>query len=403
MNTIRIFIGSSSELEQERAEFRDFLSVENDRLHKRDVYLELVQWEHFLDSVSHTRLQNEYNVELTKCDIVICLFFTKAGKYTQEEFDTALRQFRETGKPLIYTYFKTGATESDSDLMKFKKRLANIGHFYTSYKGIEDLKYQFRKQLDRLEDRGFIAVRNEVKKATEKAVTNYLNVKNAVISSTITAGGNVVIGDRTINTESATSRRLRLFLYLFVPLLAIAAAILWYHYEQMQQPLSLKVRVENRTPNPELPEPVSTLSLAYGPKTETKERITTDALFEGIPPNFRGQNVRIRFSAGGFFPLDTTLLLGGDAVVLGVRRNEDRAKLRGFISDEQGKPLDEVDVSISCCRTLTDPLGSFVLAIPFEHQRLEQRLLVFKKGYRQRDLTVPVIPGEPVRLILEKE
>ena len=186
MNTIRIFIASSFELYQDRTEFREFLSVENDRLHKKGVYLELVQWEHFLDSVSQTRLQDEYNEELKKSSIVICLFFTKAGKYTQEEFDTALQHFKETGKPIIYTYFKTGVPELDpgdernQDLIKFKKRLGDIGHFYTSYKSIEDLKYQFRKQLDRLEDKGFIVMQDEVKKETREAVTNYFNITNTI-------------------------------------------------------------------------------------------------------------------------------------------------------------------------------------------------------------------------------
>ena len=145
MNTVRIFIASSAELLQDRKDFREFLSVENDRLHNNGVYLELIQWENFLDAVSQTSLQDEYNKELKKSQIVICLFFTKAGKYTQEEFDTALQQFKETGSPLIYTYFKSGALEPDptdeqaGDLAKFKKRLADIGHFYTVYNNIDDL------------------------------------------------------------------------------------------------------------------------------------------------------------------------------------------------------------------------------------------------------------------------
>lgn len=209
MNTIRIFIASSSELEHDRKEFREFLSIENDRLHTKGVYLELIQWENFLDTISQTSLQDEYNKELIKSQVVICLFFTKAGKYTQEEFDTALKQFRETGSPLIYTYFKSGAPEPAAadqlalDLITFKKRLADIGHFYTAYDNIDDLKYQFRKQLDRLEDKGIIVLQQEVTQETKEAVTNYFSIKNAVIGSTISAGGDVHIGDTTTNTATA--------------------------------------------------------------------------------------------------------------------------------------------------------------------------------------------------------
>lgn len=208
MATIQIFIASSSELVDDRKEFREFLSIENDRLQKNGVYLELVQWENFLDAVSKTSLQDEYNIALKKSQIVICLFYTRAGKYTQAEFDAALQQFKETGSPLIYTYFKSGAPKPDPadqlaiDLVAFKKRLSDIGHFYTSYDNMADLKYQFRKQLDRLEDKGIIKVQQEVAEQTKEAVTNYFNIKN-VVTGNITAGGDVNIGDKIINTASA--------------------------------------------------------------------------------------------------------------------------------------------------------------------------------------------------------
>jgi hypothetical protein len=210
METIRIFIASSSELLEDRKDFRDFLSIENDRLHSKGVYLKLEQWENFLDAVSPTRLQDEYNEELKNSQILICLFYTRAGKFTLEEFDTALQQFKETGSPLIYTYFKSGAPNPDPndqlalDLTTFKKRLSDIGHFYTVYNNIDDLKYQFRKQLDRLEDKGFIVLQEEVKKETFEAVTNYFNVKNSVIGSTISAGGDVTIGDKITSAAEVT-------------------------------------------------------------------------------------------------------------------------------------------------------------------------------------------------------
>ncbi|GGW36990.1 hypothetical protein [Arenibacter certesii] len=206
-STIKIFIASSSELVADRKEFREYLSVENDRLHKNGVYLELIQWEYFLDVVSETRLQDEYNEAIKTAHIVICLFYTKAGKYTQEEFDTALSHFKETGSPLIYTYFKSGAPQPDpsdqlaKDLVSFKDRLSKLGHFYTSYSNIDNLKLQFRQQLDRLEDKGHLEFQNEIKVRTQEAVTNYFNVKNAVIDSNITAGGDVHVGDNiTQNT-----------------------------------------------------------------------------------------------------------------------------------------------------------------------------------------------------------
>ena len=211
MDTIQIFIASSAELKQDRDDFREFVSVLNDRGHKKGIYLELIEWEHFLDTVSQTGKQDDYNEALKKSQIVICLFYTKAGKYTQLEFDTALQQFKETGSPLIYTYFKSGAPEPDPndekaiELVKFKKRLSDLKHFYTVYNNIDDLKNQFRTQLDILEEKGFIVYQEKFKEDTKEAVANYfnINIKNTVIDSTISAGGDVHIGDTIANTATA--------------------------------------------------------------------------------------------------------------------------------------------------------------------------------------------------------
>jgi hypothetical protein len=154
LKTIKIFLASSSELKADRDEFRIFISRENDRLHKQGIYLEILQWEYFLDAISDTRLQNEYNKAIGECDIVLCLFFTKVGKYTAEEFDTAYQVFKNTGKPQIWTYFKDAPlnsgsiTEEINTLLAFKKKISELGHFKTVYTGIDNLKYQFKSQLD---------------------------------------------------------------------------------------------------------------------------------------------------------------------------------------------------------------------------------------------------------------
>lgn len=193
MRTIKIFIASSAELEQDRKAFREFLSIENDRRHYDGEYLELVQWEFFYNGVSAKidGKQGDYNEELKGCDIVICLFYKKAGKYTQIEFDTAIKQFHDKGTPLIYTYFKEpdgqikeeqdlddASEKSRQDLLEFKKRLQEIGHFYTRYNNIDNLKLQFLKQLDFLRGQGYEKLQEEVKVETKDAVVNYINTIN---------------------------------------------------------------------------------------------------------------------------------------------------------------------------------------------------------------------------------
>jgi len=155
--TIRIFLASSEELRKDRDEFDLYFRQQNDRLRKKGLYLEINRWENFLDAMSKTRLQDKYNKAVRNCDIFVSLFFTKTGKYTEEEFDVARGHFEKTNKPYIYTFFKNGEIKNGSatkrelaSLDAFKKKLAKLGHFYTQYNSIEDLKLKFRDQLDKL-------------------------------------------------------------------------------------------------------------------------------------------------------------------------------------------------------------------------------------------------------------
>lgn len=156
MKTIKIFLASSSELQADRDALRIFISVENDRLFEKGIYLKMIQWEYFLDAISDTTLQGEYNKAVQECDILLSLFFTKAGKYTQEEFETAYGSFKENGKPLIFTYLKNASVKMSEineeviSLFNFKKRLNELGHFPTNYNNIDDLKVQFKRQLERI-------------------------------------------------------------------------------------------------------------------------------------------------------------------------------------------------------------------------------------------------------------
>jgi len=154
LKTIKIFLASSEELLQDRDQFEIFISRENDYLFEKGVRIQLVRWENFLDAVSASRLQEEYNKVLCTCDLVVCLFHTKVGKYTAEEFDVALGQFRGTGAPKIFTYFKDEPVKPsqirDNSVNEFKENLGKIGHFYTTYESLGDLKHHFGEQLKKL-------------------------------------------------------------------------------------------------------------------------------------------------------------------------------------------------------------------------------------------------------------
>ncbi|MGF1535371.1 MAG: hypothetical protein ACFB4J_02635, partial [Elainellaceae cyanobacterium] len=154
MQTIKIFLASSSELKGDREQFEIFINRKNKEYVKSGVFLELVLWEDFIDAMSQTRLQDEYNLAIAECDIFVSLFHSKVGQYTKEEFLKAYDTFKANNRPLVYTYFKklvTEVTRSNrkhfESLFDFQDELSDKGHFYTTYADINDLKHQFSEQL----------------------------------------------------------------------------------------------------------------------------------------------------------------------------------------------------------------------------------------------------------------
>ena len=111
----------------------------------------------FLDAMSETRLQEDYNKAVRSCDIFLSLFKTKTGTFTEEEFNVAYQKFKTSGKPLIYTYFLQPVVIADESMRRaltslwdFKAKLKNLGHYPTECTSLADLKLQFQTQLDLL-------------------------------------------------------------------------------------------------------------------------------------------------------------------------------------------------------------------------------------------------------------
>jgi Leucine-rich repeat (LRR) protein len=163
LRTIQIFLASSSELIEDRDAIElHLLRMNHDYMGQQGIKLQIVRWENFLDAMSQTRLQDEYNEKARGCDIFLSLYKTKVGKFTEEEFGEAHAAFRAKRKPIVYTYFKNvpidtaSITEEINTLLVFKKRLSGLGHYPTHYKNIEDLKLQFQQQLNKLLEAGQI-------------------------------------------------------------------------------------------------------------------------------------------------------------------------------------------------------------------------------------------------------
>jgi hypothetical protein len=85
----------------------------------------------------------------------VVLFYTKVGRYTHIEFETACQHFKEKGKPLLFTFFKQPAASViiQESIIAFQEELAKIGHFYTKYTNTEDLLLQLDDHVEKLYDR----------------------------------------------------------------------------------------------------------------------------------------------------------------------------------------------------------------------------------------------------------
>ncbi|MBI3173120.1 MAG: hypothetical protein HYZ25_05335 [Chloroflexi bacterium] len=160
MKKIKLFLASSKELQIEREQIEIFINRKNKEWIDKGIFLDLQIWEDFLDAMSQTRSQDEYNNAIKTSDIFVMLFFSKVGKYTEEEFITAYDQFKSTNRPLIFTYFKDAPISSSEinqeviSLLKFQDKMKELEHFYTKYKSVEDLKLQINNQLNKLEENG---------------------------------------------------------------------------------------------------------------------------------------------------------------------------------------------------------------------------------------------------------
>ena len=200
MITKKLFLASSAELKEDRKEFEIFIGRKNKDWVAKGVFLEFVIWEDFLDAIPQTRLQDEYDKAIRECDFFVMLFWTKVGQYTEEEFETAFGQFKATNKPFIFTYFKDAeisvASADKKDLMSlwaFQEKLSALGHFYTAYKNVDELKFKFNQQLDKLASNGFIEFAPEKEQPSPP---------NTQINTTVTGGIVGVAGAQNVSIGS---------------------------------------------------------------------------------------------------------------------------------------------------------------------------------------------------------
>lgn len=224
----------------------------------------------------------------------------------------------------------------------------------------------------------------EAWKEVERFVTLNISGKN-IVAGNVTAGGNVVFGDTTHILESKTSRWLKLFLYVFVPLLVIIATFLWYKYQQMHQLLFLTVTLDNRTPNPNLSYKGGSLILRYGDIAHELP-IENNVTFPGIPASFRGNKIALHYESPGFNNIDTSFEFIENHFVLPIWRDNSLGLIQGIVKDRSGEKLIAGAMIIidNHSSVYTDSIGFFRLQISPDKQSNTYLLTVNKKGFKSK-------------------
>lgn len=144
LKVIKIFIASSNEMKEDREALIALISSLNNFYLDKGIFIKPYIWEDE-DSKVNGRKQDEYNQNIKDSDIFICLFWTKAGEYTVEEFKVATNQYSATKKPVIYVYMKDNSTVTEKlSLTEFKEKLEKeMGHFPGRYTHLDTLKFDF--------------------------------------------------------------------------------------------------------------------------------------------------------------------------------------------------------------------------------------------------------------------
>jgi uncharacterized protein len=160
MTEIIIFIGSSSELNDERNLLIGFINRLNIDIRIYNVTVIPELWEFNSKSFEENRKQDAFNEKLVKSTFAVFMFGKNIGKYTKEEFDLAYNHKQNFGTPKkILAYFKNVFIETGNldtlgiinltkviDLKKYIDE--EIGQIYDTFTEPNELLLKFSNEIN---------------------------------------------------------------------------------------------------------------------------------------------------------------------------------------------------------------------------------------------------------------
>jgi len=152
MKTIKIFVASSEELKEERELMASLANDLSTKLEKIGIQVIAVEWENLDSSMGEPHKQEEYNEKLRECEMCMVLYWTKFGKYTKTELETAYKEKVNGKNPQkLWVYFKEvndPTKEITNELKEFRDSFPiKYGHFYTPFANFDTLKAHFLLQF----------------------------------------------------------------------------------------------------------------------------------------------------------------------------------------------------------------------------------------------------------------
>lgn len=159
---LNVFVAGSKQLETERNLFK--LEAQNVQMqykqHKKiNVQINVCTFESFSPIFNNKEeLQEAYNQYIREqAEVVFFVFDGAVGGITIKEYDVAENAYikSNTKIPQLCVFSKLGQKSND-EIDVLKKRVNNLGQYWTDYKNIDDLRYQINKALTSAIDKKII-------------------------------------------------------------------------------------------------------------------------------------------------------------------------------------------------------------------------------------------------------
>ncbi|PID47373.1 MAG: hypothetical protein CR967_04875, partial [Proteobacteria bacterium] len=162
MREISIFLAHSKDLDEQIKEIKLYIYELSQEYRRKDINLVVKNYDEADLGLANDdkRTQDKINEEvLFNCDILYTFFYTRVGKFTEEEFFTGFKRLQNGQKPYAMSVFFQEYSGDYADeiirglarVVKLKDSIKTINQnqYIFSFQNIEEAKFQIKKQLEK--------------------------------------------------------------------------------------------------------------------------------------------------------------------------------------------------------------------------------------------------------------